>query len=242
MSATSIDPSDTAPDAAPDIMAKRPVRRRATILIGIGGVIAIGAGVVAIDRSLSDSDREVATFGGPISSVVIDVSGGSVTLVGSDDPTVGVDVNVESGLRRPTHHESLEDGRLLITSHCPVRMFTLSCSTDYVVRVPEDVTVELDGDGVDADVSGITGYVDAAINGGSLDLAYDIVPPGLEARAIGGDIDIVVPDDGSAGYRVDASSNGGSTEVMVRSDPTSDRVIDLHTNGGSISVTYAPST
>jgi hypothetical protein len=231
----------TAPhDTTPVTPAERPSRSRIKILIGVGAVVALGAGAIALDRSLSDHERTTQTFEGAITSVVVDVTGGSVTVVGSDDPTVTVDAYIESGLRSPSHHETLDDSRLVISSHCNLRVFTPSCSTDYVIHVPRDVTLELDADGAEAEVSGITGHADLAINGGHVDLTYDVASPGLKARANGGDIDVIVPDDDHTNYRVDASSNGGSTDVYVRSDPTSNRVIDVHTNGGSISVGYAP--
>jgi hypothetical protein len=227
-------------DTTPGTPAERPSRTRIKILVGVGAVIALGVGATALDRSLSDHERTTQTFEGAITSVVVDVTGGSVTVVGSDDPTVTVDAYIESGLRSPSHHETLEDGQLAISSHCSLRMFTPSCSTDYVIHVPRDVTLEFDADGADADVSGITGQADLAINGGQVDLTYDVATPGLKARANGGDIDVIVPDDDHISYRVESSSNGGSTDVNVRSDPTSNRVIDVHTNGGSISVGYEP--
>jgi hypothetical protein len=110
-----------------------------------------------------------------------------------------------------------------------------------VLRVPEAVDIELDGNGIAADVAGVTGAIDVSINGGDVDVDFDVAPPTVKARANGGDIDIVVPDDATE-YHVETSSNGGSTNADVRTDPASTRTLDLHTNGGSISVSYPTET
>ena len=183
-----------------------------------------------------------AHLDGRVTSVSIDVSGGSVTIIDTDDSTANVTLDIERGLRGPSHHETLENGRLVIASNCPLGIFTPTCATDYVVHVPDDVDVELDGGGTKVDISGVSGVVDVAIDGGNVDVTYDVAPTALKARANGGDIDVVIPDDADTRYRVDASSSGGSTDVDVRSDPTSDRLIDVHTNGGSISVVYGDDT
>jgi hypothetical protein len=216
--------------------ARRRRHRRTQVVIGLGLAILAGGSVVAIDLSLERHDRSTVTFTDPVSSVRVDVSG-SVRLVGTADRTVTVERRVERGIRGPSHHEWVDDGELVISSSCPLRVLAPSCEVDYLVHVPSEVSVELDGGGLTADVVGIDGALDVSINGGDVDATFDEAPTAIKARTNGGDIDIVIPDDGLA-YRVDASSDGGSTEVDVRTDPTSDRILDLHTNGGSISVTY----
>ena len=134
MSTTSTTHFDTEPEDDHEGVTKRRSRRRAWTLIGIGAAIAIGSGAIATDFALRDDDRIVKSFDGPVTSVSIDVSGGSVTIIGTDDSTANVTLDIESGLRGPSHHETLENGRLVIASNCPLGMFTPTCATDYLVR------------------------------------------------------------------------------------------------------------
>jgi hypothetical protein len=229
------------PDAdnlAAEQPAPRPTMRvRTKLMICAGVVIATGGAVAALDLALKGDDADTKTFDTPISAVAVDMAGGSLTIIGSNEPTITVELTAKGGLRKANHSERIEDGRLIVKSTCPMGMLTPSCKTDYVLHVPEAVDVELAGDGITADVAGVTGAIDVSINGGDIDIEFDVAPPTVKARANGGDIDIVVPDDATE-YHVETSSNGGSTDALVRTDPASSRTLDLHTNGGSISVSY----
>ena len=176
MSTTSTTHFDTEPNDDHEGVTERRSRRRAWSLIGIGAAIAIGSGAIATDLVLRDDDRIVKSFDGPVTSVSIDVSGGSVTIIGTDDSTANVTLDIESGLRGPSHHETLENGRLVIASNCPLGMFTPTCATEYRVEVPSDVDVQLHGGGANVDISGVGGTVDVAIDGGNVDLTYDVAP------------------------------------------------------------------
>ena len=224
----------------PDVLAAqnspRGMRRSTKVLLALGVLVVVGGSITAVDLALSHRDTSTRHFDEPIDHVDIETSGGSVRLVGTNDSTITVETNVRSGLRSPHHLENVVDGQLVIRSSCS-HLPTHACSVDYVIHVPSDVSVELDGNGVDAQIESITGDLDVSINGGDVDASFSEAPNQIKARANGGDIDIVIPDDQDS-YRVDASSNGGSTDVDVRSDPASARSIDLHTNGGTISVAY----
>ena len=226
---------DEMPSAERRARRRRPRLRR--VLIGVGGVLLACGSVAGVDLVLEQHDQSTVSFRDPVSSVHADVSAGSVQLVGNDDPTVTLERRIESGIRGPSHDEWVDDGKLVIRSSCPLRVLTPACGVDYIVHVPRTVSVEVDGDGLSADIVGIDGSLDVSINGGDVDAQFHQAPTMIKARSNGGDIDIAVPDDGLA-YRVDASSNGGSIEVDVRTNPESDRVLDLYTNGGSIRVTY----
>jgi len=144
-------------------------------------------------------------------------------------------MTVRSGLRSPSHSESVVNGHLVIHSGCGFAFDT--CWINYVIRVPEGVAVTAHGDGDDIDLVGMTGDVDVSLNGGDAHLGFAAAPGHVKARANGGRIVIAVPDDGQA-YHVNAKSEGGSTHVDVRTDPASDHVIDAHVSGGSVVVQY----
>lgn len=212
-------------------------RRRTKVLVGVGGLIAVGGCVIALDLALSDRDTKTLHFDQPIEAVAVDMSGGSIRVVGTDESTITVEMSVRSGLLGTDHRERVENGRLVIETSCPVHLLAPSCEVDYIVHVPWRVSVEIEGDGLDAQVESIAGDLDVSINGGHVDAALSDAPRRVKARANGGDIDIEIPNDQHS-YGVKASSNGGSTGVEVRTDPASDRLIDVHANGGKVRVHY----
>jgi hypothetical protein len=212
-------------------------RRRTKALTAIGGVVVFAGSAIALDLALCDRDSRTLRFDQPIDHVAVDISGGSIRLIGSDESTITVAMSVRGGTVGPKHRERVVDGRLVIESSCRFGPLTPSCDVDYVVRVPAHVSVDLSGNGLDAQVDAIAGPLDVSINGGDVDATFSAAPQRITARANGGAIDVVVPND-QYSYKADASSNGGSTAVEVRTDPTSDRTIDLHTNGGRITVRY----
>jgi hypothetical protein len=212
-------------------------RRRTKVLVAAGSLVAVAGSVVALDCALRDRDSQTRHFDQPINSVSVDISAGSIRLVGTNESTITVESSSRGGIRGPNHHERVENGRLVITSSCPLHLLTPSCEIDYTVHVPSHVSVEMDGNGLDARIESITGDLDVAINGGDVDAAFSAAPRNVKMRANGGSIDVVIPNDQST-YRTESSSNGGSSTVDVRTDPASDRSIDVHTNGGRITVRY----
>ncbi len=207
------------------------------MLVAVGGVVAVAGSVIALDFALRDRDNRTLRFDRPIDEVAVDISGGSIRLIGTDDSTITVEMSVRSGIRGPNHRERVEDGRLVIESSCPFRLATPTCEVDYTVHVPSHVAIELDGNGLDAQIESVTGDLDVSINGGDVDATFSEAPRQIKARTNGGNIGIVIPND-QYSYRLKSSSNGGSTDVDVRTDPASDRVIDVHTNGGRVTVRY----
>jgi hypothetical protein len=213
-------------------------RPRTKVLIVAGaGVAALGA-ALAIDLAMASTSHATAHFDQPIVRVDAKIDSGSLRLVGSDDPRITIESTVHSGLRGPSHTETVVGDRLVVRSNCPFDLITASCSVDYVIHVPNDVAVTARGNGSDFDIAAVHGDVDVSVNGGRVDMAFDAAPHRVDAGSNGGHIKIVVPDD-NTGYRVDTHTNGGSTNVGIRTDPASDRTITVETNGGDIDVLYA---
>ena len=216
---------------------RRGWQRRTKLLVAAGGLIAVAGSVVGLDCALRDRDSETRHFDQPIHAVSVDVSSGSIRLVGTSDSTITVELSARGGIRGPNHRERVENGRLVIESSCPLHLLTPSCAIDYTVHVPSHVSVDVDGNGLDAHIEAISGDLDESINGGDVDATFADAPHSVTARANGGHIDIVIPND-QRSYRSESSSNGGSTDVAIRTDPASDRLIDVHTNGGRVTVRY----
>jgi Putative adhesin len=208
------------------------------IVVGVGSVVIVGLGIIAIDNAMNDSHHATRSFNGPVTVLDINVDSGSVRVVGGTDSTITVDVTSHGGLRRPDHAETLIDGRLRIRSTCRFDLVSPTCAADYVVHVPANVKVIVGADGADIDLVGTTGDVDMTLNGGDVNMQFASAPHSVAVDANGGDIVIEVPND-VATYDVDAETNGGATHVGVRTDPESPNHIDIEANGGDIRVRYA---
>jgi hypothetical protein len=210
-------------------------RVRAFVMIGVGAVVAIGGGIFLIDHAVSETRHEATVFEEPVTAVDLDISSGSVRVIGSDRTDVTVDMTVRSGIRSPSHSEAVVNGRLLIHSACDFGFD--NCAVDYVIRVPAGVDIAAHSSGGDINLESMKGDANVAISGGNAHLGFASAPKHVKAKADGGRIVIAVPDDGQA-YLVNAKSDGGSTKVDVRTDPSSDHVIDAHVSGGNVVVEY----
>ena len=212
-------------------------RPRTKMLVFAGIAVAALGATTAIDHAMAGTSHATTHFQQPIVLVDANIDAGSVRIVGSDQTEITVDASVHSGLRGPTHSETVVGDRLVIRSNCPFDLITTTCAVDYVIHVPGHVAVKARGNGSDFDITAISGDVDASVNGGRVDMVFAAAPHHVKAESNGGHISISVPDD-STGYRVDTHTNGGSTNVAIRTDPASDRTIKVETNGGNIDVRY----
>lgn len=212
-------------------------RTRTKVLVFAGAGVAILGATIAVDLAMAGTSHATTHFQQPIALVDANIDSGSLRLIGSDQPEITIDASVHSGLRGPTHSETVVGNRLVIRSDCPFDLITTTCSVDYVIHVPSNVAVKARGNGSDFDITAISGDVDASVNGGRVDMVFAAAPHHVEADSNGGRISISLPDDDS-GYRVDTHTNGGSTNVAIRTDPASDRTIRVETNGGDIDVRY----
>ena len=167
----------------------------------------------------------------------VDMSSGSLRVVGTNDPVVTVDVTTHGGLRSADHSETIDGDHLRLRSDCGLGVLSPSCGVDFVVHVPQSASLVARGDGVSIDLAGTSGDADVSINGGDVDMRFASSPHTIKARVDGGKVDVVLPDDRSD-YHVKARAEGGSAHVDVRTDPSSDRLIDVQASGGSINVRY----
>jgi len=216
---------------------RRPRRLRWKILAAVGALAAVAGGAIGVDHANNSSHHSTRSFVEPITRLDVDISAGSVRVVGGSASTFTVDVTTHGGLRRPSHGELVVGDHLLLRSDCDFNLIAPTCSTDYVVHVPANIAIAVDSDGADVDLVDVTGDVDMDLNGGDVDLRFAAAPHSVEIDANGGDIDIVVPNDAET-YNVDSETNGGSTDVDVRTDRESPNHIDISSNGGDIDVRY----
>jgi putative adhesin len=79
------------------------------------------------------------------------------------------------------------------------------------------------------------GTISVRTGSGDIDLAYATAPDQVKAKAGTGDIDVLVPRDGSA-YRISTETGTGDRKVNVPTAPDSKRTISLDTGSGDIRV------
>jgi len=236
MTTTLEHPTNRPSPDSPDPSRKR-WRLRTKVLIGVGTALAVGGAIGVLDCAVSETQHETRLFHQQVTALDADLSSGSLRVVGSDTSDVTVEMTLHSGVRSPSHSETVVSGRLLLRSACDFGFMTDNCSVDYVIHAPAGVAVTAHGDGGNIDLVSMTGDADVSVNGGRVHLDFADAPHHVKARASGGQIVVAVPDNGQA-YRVDSGTSGGSSSVDVRTDPASDHVIDAHVNGGSVVVKY----
>jgi len=81
--------------------------------------------------------------------------------------------------------------------------------------------------------------VDADSDNGEVSLSFARTPSTVKATSDNGDVNVVVPDDGTS-YAVVTSSSNGSTAAPIRTDPDSARRITAKSQNGDVLVTYLP--
>jgi len=210
---------------------------RTKVLVAAGAVVALGGAFLTVDLLTNSSHRTTHRFTDAVTELDLDVSAGTVRVVGSDDPVVTVDVTTHGGVHRPSHSETLVGGHLRLHSGCGFDIISPTCGVDFVVHVPTATAVVAHADGATIDLAGTSGNVDLSINGGDVDMQFGSAPHTIKADVNGGRVVVEIPDDGTA-YRVDADAEGGSARIGVRTDPSADRAIDVHANGGDVAVRY----
>jgi hypothetical protein len=164
---------------------------------------------------------------------VLDVdagTGGSVTVLGGDsgrDGVVTIDMTLSRGLESPSHTETVQGDRLAVRSGC-LPIVTAFCQVDYVIRVPEGVSVIAHSDGGDVTVSNVRGDLDLTSSGGSVEVR-DVEAQRVRFGSDGGDIDA----QGVSTDSIDASANGGSVLLSLSSPPA---MVNVTSDGGDIDI------
>jgi hypothetical protein len=176
-------------------------------------------------------DTFQARFDEPVERLVIDAAvGASIEVIGTQGDEVVVDGTSYRALASPAHVEELDGETLRLESDCDsagpfaVAMF---CTVDWVVQVPADVDVRVEGVGATVTVTGIDGTVDVEALAGSVEL--DDVSGSVEVETDGGGVQ------GTAlrSPSVVADSSGGGIDLAFLTAPD---VVSIGTSGGSTNV------
>ncbi|MCT2592746.1 DUF4097 domain-containing protein [Streptomyces sp. N2-109] len=186
-------------------------------------------------------------------ALTVDTKGGDIEVVAADSRSDAIRVieRYEWDEQKPRTEHGQQNGRLTLQSDdCGDAERT--CDVDYEVRVPAGTSLHLKSGGGDMKVSGMSGTVKAATQGGDIHVddsssrrvtahseggdllgAFTDSPSRVSFTSAGGDIDVRLP---TGSYAVDATTAGGDRNVTVPSKDTSDRHIKAHTDGGDVAV------
>ena len=224
----------------------------------LGALTAAGAVALSsagIATSLARSHDEVEFTSAPglaVLRVELDSGRVEVTRGGS---TVEVVRRSSGSWSLPESSADRNGDTLVLTGSCDSEFLGSGlCKTDFTVRVPADVALQLSAQageivvvGGGAAVTATTsagdievvdmdgGTVRASTSVGAVSLQFAAPPDVVETSSSTGDVEVVVPEDGNA-YAVDTSNSLGSTVVEVPVDTDAPRRISAQTSVGSVAV------
>jgi len=181
-----------------------------------------------------------------LTTLEVDGSAGSVTIVTAETDTVDVRADISEGLRKTGESRQVVDGTLELHSTCP-NIGSDWCRVDYEVTMPRDLavvvrngnghvsvtgtdgTVTIDNDNGSVELDDLTGAVRASTDNGRVE-ATRLRSQAVDASADNGRVTLtfVAPP-----TSVVASSDNGRIDITVPDDGTAYRVTTETDNGHS---------
>jgi hypothetical protein len=223
----------------------------------IGLVAAVLTAVCAVGFAATEAftkdETNVQTLGAGVGQVVVHADAGDVRLVGSTQPRVTVRSESRWLFRKPTVTARRTGETLVLRGDCPAQALRDRCGADFVVEVPFNVDVRVDGDAGDIEVNDLAGNIRLRTNAGDImgsglqpatvrvhtdagdvGLAFDTQPALVDAFSDAGDIAITVPE---GEYRIDTASDGGDVTLdgVLRNDRAVHRII-AETRAGDVAI------
>jgi hypothetical protein len=174
-----------------------------------------------------------------VDTIDVSTDAGDIRVVPSDRSDIAVTVGVSDGLLGTDRATRVTRGRLVLSADCPL-FVSFWCKADYTVQVPRSLVSDLDVRSTHGDVTATalrSADAHAASDHGDVSLRFRRAPRRVEATSEHGDVDVVVPRDGTA-YQVEFSTGHGDARSSVRTDPTSGNRIDAHSDHGDVTVRY----
>jgi putative adhesin len=196
------------------------------------GVAALAAGVAFGAKSVFGSKHTTHTrFAAPIHRIVVDGGAGDVKLTAGGRLDVSVKQTSSWLFSKPKLRQYVSGGVLHLESHC---RHGFLCDTEYEVRAPAGVAIEVDLKAADVQVHGAPGDVSVDTNAGDVDVEITRAPRRIDVESNAGDIDVTVP---RGTYAVTTSTDAGDESVrgIVRYDRAA-HAIRATTNAGDVTV------
>lgn len=202
------------------------------------------------------SNQNNYTITDPVTYLTIDNPVGSTQIEATDATTVSVTEQLRYTGNPPQTSHMITDGRLTLSYTCPSGAINVSvdvCSVTYVVQVPRQLAVQIDGKVGAVTLSGLAGQltltsrtgsinatgltsrtVRARASAGTITLAFTAPPTTVDAQTQVGSITVQLP--AETAYAVDARGEIGTVEVTVEQDSGSAHRVRAHSQVGSVTV------
>jgi hypothetical protein len=166
------------------------------------------------------------TFSADVRDVDISNSAGSVHVQPSRADRVVVSGKGVKGLTKPSHHETLRDGRLDVGANCPISLSSI-CTMNFTISVPNGTPVVAHASGGGITIDDATGAVDADASGGGVHVRGARGPLRLDSSGGG----VTAEDVRSADVTV--SSSGGGVKLFFLTPPTN---VHVSSSGGGVTI------
>ncbi|MDN3241807.1 DUF4097 family beta strand repeat-containing protein [Glycomyces tritici] len=208
------------------------------------------------------SETHSETYTEPTTGVDVTVEVGSIELNASADGSLVVDRETIWRGEDPKVKEQWQGETFTASGECNDRLIVFAsdeCDVNYTIAVPSGAAAEAENSVGDVHMDGLDGTIDVetSIGGvegenlratetrvessvGSVRLEYAEVRGDISVINSTGDVEIIVPDDGTT-YDVVFESGVGSEDIDIATDPSSraDYVISVNTSVGDLTVRYA---
>lgn len=212
-------------------------------------LMVLVAGCTSDDEKSESSSYTVKEA---VSALSVKSNGGLIELIASDRSTVQVTEKfLYSGSKPKTRHAVSDSTLSIETPGCSGN--SSPCEVSYRIEVPRKLTVSLNSEGGDAEVTGLAGKLTVSTDGGSASAeklasttvkitsgggdtaaVFTSAPDSAEVSTAGGDVSVRLP---AGSYAVEADADGAEENVTVKKDPASSHKVIVRSGGGSISVT-----
>ena len=223
------------------------------VLLVAGVLFAVCVVAFAATEALTKEQTSMRTVSGRVERVIVHADAGDVRLEGSTEARVSVRTERRWLWRKPRVNAVQRGDVLELRGECPTTTVLDRCSADFVVEVPFDVDVQVDGDAGDIEVNDLAGNirlrtdagdvtgaglqpasVRATTGAGDIDLAFDTSPVFVDAFSDAGDVALAVP---GGEYRVDTATDAGDVmlEGVLRNDRALRRIV-AETEAGDVNI------
>lgn len=210
-----------------------------------------------------DRDTHTETYTQTVTGVEAEVEVGRIEFTASTDGTLIVDRETRWRGDEPEPDESWSGDTFNAVGECDERFLIVwggdECEVNYSFAVPSGTAVTAENSVGDIDLDGIDGAIDieasvgeiegedlratatvVEANVGSVRLEYAEVRGDITITADTGDVEILVPDDGTT-YDIEFEAGVGSQDIDIETSASrdADYVITVNTSVGDLTVRYA---
>ena len=233
-------------------MHTQPIMALGVALLAASTLAVTGCGT-SIGTTSSENDYTITD---PVTSLTIDNPVGSTQIEATDATTISVTEQLRYIGNPPQTSHMISGGALTLSYTCPSGVIDVNvdvCSVTYVVKVPRQLAVHVDGEVGAATLTGLAGQLTLTSSTGSINatgltsravttqagagtitLAFTTPPMTVDAQTQVGSVSIQLP--AHAAYAVDAKGQIGTLNVTVQQDSSSAHRIRARSQVGSVTV------